>query len=57
MKMRRMTAADPRATYAYVNYGDAACPNEIADRSIVINADIGEVVSALLDKSDCSDEL
>lgn len=44
----QMTAKNPRATYACVNYGEAACPKEIADRSIVVNADIGEVVSALL---------
>ena len=53
----RMTAANPQATYACVNYGEAVCPEEIAGRSIVINADIGEVVSALFDKTDCSDEL
>ena len=50
-----MTAANPQATYACVNYGDAACPEEIADRSIVVNADIGDVLSALLDEADYSD--
>ena len=44
----RMTAENPKATYAYINVGEAACPEEIADRSIVVNADIGEVVNALL---------
>ena len=53
----RMTAANPRATYACINYGEASCPKELAERSIVVNADIGEVVSALLDEADCSDEL
>ena len=53
----RMTAQNEAATYACINYGEAVCPKEIADRSIVVNADIGEVVSALLDKTDCSDEL
>ena len=48
----RMTAANPRATYACVNYGEAVCPEEIADRSIVVNADIGEVLNALLDEAD-----
>ena len=47
----RMTAANPRATYACVNYGEAVCPEEIAERSIVINADIGEVLSALPDEA------
>ena len=40
-----------------MNYGEAVCPKEIADRSIIVNADIGEVVSALLGEADCSDEL
>ena len=53
----RMTAANPRAVYACINYGEAACPKEIAGRSIVVNADIGEVLSALLGKTDGSDEL
>ncbi len=53
----RMTAANPRAVYACVNYGEATCPEEIANRSIVIDGDIGEVVSALLDEADCLDEL
>ncbi len=53
----RMTAQNKAATYACINYGEAACPKEIAGRSIVVNADIGEVLSALLGKTDGSDEL
>lgn len=53
---RRMTAANPRAVYVCVNYGEASCPEEIAGRSIVVNADIGKVLRALLDESDWSDE-
>ena len=53
----RMTAENPKATYVCINYGEASCPKEIAERSIVVNADIGEVVSVLLDEADCSDEL
>ena len=53
----RMTAANPKAVYACVNYGEAVCPEEIAERSIVVNADIGEVVSVLLSETDGSDEL
>ena len=53
----QMTAENPQATYACVNYGEAVCPKEIADRSIVVNADIEEVVSALLDEADCPDGL
>ena len=51
----RMTAQNQAAIYACVNYGDASCPVEIAERSICIKGDIGEVVSALLDDADCSD--
>ena len=40
-------AENPRATYVCVNYREAACPEEIADRSIMVNADIGDVLSAL----------
>ena len=50
----RMTAQNQAATYVCVNYGDASCPKEIAERSICIKGDIGEVVSALLDDADCS---
>ena len=53
----QMAAENPRATYVCVNYGEALCPEEIADRSIVVNADIGEVISTLLDEADGSDEL
>ena len=53
----RMTAENPQATYACINYGEAACPEEIEKRSILIDGDIGEVVRALLDETDCSDEL
>ncbi len=53
----QMTAANPRAVYACVNYGEAACPEEIADRSICIDGDIGEILDALLDEAGCPDEL
>ncbi len=44
----RMTVENPQAVYACVNLGDTACPEIIEPRAIRINADIGEVVSALL---------
>ncbi len=47
----RMTAEDPKAVYACINYGEAVCPEEIANRSIAINADIGEVVRILYAES------
>ena len=43
----QMTAKDPNATYACVNYGEAVCPEQIEGRSICINADIGQVIEDL----------
>ncbi len=43
----QMTYQNPEATYACINYGDAAAPKEIAGRSICINGDIREVLSKL----------
>ncbi len=39
-----MTMKNPEATYACVNYGEASCPEDIADRSIVIDGDIGKTI-------------
>lgn len=44
----QMTAENPKATYACINYGETYAPEETADRNIVINADAGEVIEALL---------
>ena len=44
----QMTAKNPRATYACVNRSEVLCPDEIADRSICINEDIGEVLEKVL---------
>ena len=46
----QMTAANPEATYACVNLGEACAPAEIRDRSICINADIGKVFEQLIRK-------
>ncbi len=43
-----MTANDPKAVYACINYGEAVCPEQIQDRSILINGNIGDVLSDLL---------
>ena len=40
----QMTLANRNAVYACVDYGEAFCPGEIADRSICIDGDIGEVL-------------
>jgi NAD-dependent SIR2 family protein deacetylase len=44
----RWTMQNPNATYATVNLGEAFTVDQIADRSIVINADIGEVLETLI---------
>ena len=43
----RATAQNPKATYACINYGEAVCPEEIEQRSICIDRDIGETLSRL----------
>ena len=40
-------AANPQATYACVNLGEACAPEVIAERSILINGDIARILSAL----------
>ncbi|MDE7287954.1 MAG: Sir2 silent information regulator family NAD-dependent deacetylase [Oscillospiraceae bacterium] len=44
----KMTAKNPDAVYACINKGEAFCPEEISDRSICLNADIGAAVKKLL---------
>ena len=44
----RWTMQNPNAIYATVNLGEAFTVDQIADRSIVINADIGEVLETLI---------
>ena len=41
----RMTAQNKTATYACINYGEAACPKEIEGQAICINGDIGRVLT------------
>ena len=43
----QMTARNPNASYACINFGEAVVPREIADKSICVNADIGEVLKAV----------
>lgn len=43
----QMTARNPKAVYACINKGEAAAPSEIAEQSICIDGDIGEVLEAL----------
>ena len=43
----KMTAQNPKATYACLNYGEAYAPDEVAEQSILINGDIHEVLNML----------
>lgn len=43
----RMTAANPKATYACINLGEVLCPREIEKRSICIDGDIETVLHTL----------
>ena len=43
----RMTHDWPNATYACLNYGEAYAPDEIKRKSICVNGDIGEILTAL----------
>ena len=43
----QMTLANERAVYACINFGEAFCPEEIKERSICIEGDIGEVLGML----------
>lgn len=43
----QMTMKNPNAVYACVNFEEAFCPNEIADRSICVNSDIKKVIEDL----------
>lgn len=43
----QMTAENPAAVYACINKGQAICPNEIENRSLCIDADIGNTLSLI----------
>ena len=40
----KMTAENPKAMYACINYGEACCPKEIEGRAICIDGDIGDIL-------------
>ena len=46
------THANPQATYACVNLGETYAPRQIANRSILIDADIDQVLGRLADKNE-----
>ena len=43
----QMTAKNPKAIYACVNFGEAICPEDISEQAICINGDIGAVIDEL----------
>ncbi len=44
----QMTAKNRKATYACINFGEAACPDEIQKQAICIDGDINEVLSKIV---------
>ena len=44
----QMTAANPGAVYACVNYGEAVCPQNIERQSVCLDEDIGKVIYDIL---------
>lgn len=46
----QMTARNRKAVYACLNMGEAVCPDEIKERSICIDGDIGEILQQLTTK-------
>lgn len=44
----KMTARNAKAVYACINYGEAYSPDEIRNRSICINSDIRQILSAMV---------
>lgn len=44
----RMTAENPKATYACLHLGEAFCPDEIGSQSICMDCGVGRVLSTLL---------
>ena len=43
----QMTLANEKSVYACINHGEAFCPGEIANRSICIDGDIGDVFAKM----------
>lgn len=43
----QMTAQNPGAVYACINYGEAVCPKEIEKQAVCISSDIGKVLENL----------
>ena len=48
----QMTRDNEKAVYACLNYGEAFCPEEIADRSLCIDGDIGRILEELVNAAE-----
>ena len=46
----KMTAQNPKAVYACLNFGEAYAPDEIGEQSICINGDIHEALNSIAEK-------
>ena len=46
----RMTAQNPNATYACINYGEAYAPEEIRKQAVCFNGDVGKVLEGIMAK-------
>ncbi|MDE6101421.1 MAG: Sir2 silent information regulator family NAD-dependent deacetylase, partial [Ruminococcus sp.] len=46
----QMTAENPDAVYACINYGEAFCPEQIKKQSICINGDISVIMKNIIKK-------
>lgn len=45
----KMTLENDKSTYSCINYNEAFCPDEIIDRSIIINEDINKVLDDIME--------
>ncbi len=43
----RMTARNPKAVYACINYDEAVCPKELGGQAVCIDGDVGAVLQTL----------
>lgn len=44
----QMTAKNPNAVYAFINFNEAFCPEELEKKSICIGGDIAEVLRDMI---------
>ena len=49
----KIVLENDKATYTCINYNEAFCPDEIIDRSIIINEDINKVLDHIMEPHTC----